>query len=108
MRITGENSVDNSTSINTVDFTYELLSCRSSAEDYEITFSGVVKREGTFKSSGFSAVTNRSDSVEFSGTVSDDYPTEVADSCSLSLSEQGSDYGDTEVSGKLCGRSVNF
>lgn len=108
--ITGTTSVSGDT--NTADLVFDLESCASSEDVYELTFTGSVTMEGSFDSNAagtdFAAVTFDAATLDASGVLHyypDDDPA-IDDTCPLRVAQSGA--GDSfDISGKRCGRTFD-
>ncbi|MFV8749130.1 hypothetical protein ACNOYE_01120 [Nannocystaceae bacterium ST9] len=107
VHITGQTSVDDSTAINSVDLTYTMIGCANAGTDYDLVLNGEIHSTGTFRSTGYKALTEQSSNLHWSGSVGEgDEP--VDETCAYSVNEQSGDFETGHVTGELCGRSIEF
>jgi hypothetical protein len=113
VQITGTTAISTSTNINTLHLTYSMTSCGYQTANYNLTFTGTIKEDGTFESlpGTFIAMTYASPTggtLNYSGTVSSAAPTQVSGNCAASLSRNQAGSASETINGTLCGRSVSF
>lgn len=108
VHITGTTSADTQTLIDTVDLVYSMQACANVGSGYDLVFSGDIHAQGSFRSTGYKAMTKQSLALTFAGTVDAGATVTVGETCELAINETGEDFGGSSVIGKLCGRTVDF
>ena len=88
-----------------IDLTLSMAGCSNSGSGYDLTMDGDLAWSGSFRSSGYKALSTTSDELSVSGEV-DDGP--VDDTCALAVTDRGEDGEVSSVSGEWCGRDVAF
>ena len=102
-RIAGQTSQD----VNAViDLTIVLEGCASSGSGYDLTMDGEIHWSGSFRTSGYKALSTASDSLRVIGDV--DAAEGVDEDCALAVTDRGEDGQASVVSGEWCGREIQF
>lgn len=101
VHITGTTAVANN-GINTVHLVFDMTSCKSSNEYYNLTFSGVMNADGTFSSS-HKAMAYNGVQLTYTGTVGKNINAPVSGTCQFIVNESISG-----VSGSVCGRQFSY
>jgi hypothetical protein len=101
--ITGTTGFDSTHNITTVNLTYVMNSCRMSAQNADLTYTGTVTEVGSFDSMMLQSLNEASTSLTVTGTVDNAAVNDSSCMTHVNVDNNAS----PEVSGTVCGRTFS-
>ena len=88
-----------------IDLVFDMAACANTGSDYDLAFTGAVAWAGSFKPTGYKALSATADPLRAEGEAAG---LDVDESCALAVTDRGEDGEVSSVSGEWCGRDVAF